>query len=167
MSTRARQPVSKLQSVLGCVAWVGLSLGAGILGAVGSGPDAWYQSLDKPPWTPPSWLFGPVWTTLYILMGIAAWLVWEQRHTTRVQSALGLYLGQLALNAAWSWLFFGLHRPGLAFAELMVLWVAILVTLLVFGRIRRVAALLLLPYLAWVTFAGALNGSIWLRNLGG
>jgi translocator protein len=127
-------------------------------------PGAWYAGLEKPAWTPPSWLFGPVWTLLYVAMAIAAWLVWRERGFSGAPVALGLFLLQLSLNAAWSWLFFGLQRPDLAFAEIVVLWGAILATLTAFGRIRAAAGWLLAPYLAWVTFAAALNFAIWRLN---
>jgi translocator protein len=144
--------------------WIVLCLAAGAVGAIVSGPDAWYQSLNKPTWTPPSWVFAPVWTTLYILMAIAAWQVWEQRSAANVRTPIALFLVQLALNAAWTWIFFGLHRPDWAFFELVVLWLAVVATAATFYRIRPMAALLLLPYLGWTTFAAALNGAIWLMN---
>ncbi|MFO0849432.1 MAG: TspO/MBR family protein [Gemmataceae bacterium] len=152
------------RSYLALAGWVAVSLAAGAIGAVVSGPDVWYEALDKPAWTPPNGLFGPVWTVLYVLMGVAAWLVWERRHTVSVGRPLTLFAAQLGLNAAWSWLFFGFHRPDLAFAEIVVLWAAIAATAAAFGRVWPAAGGLLLPYLGWVTFATALNGSIWLRN---
>lgn len=127
-------------------------------------PGEWYARLAKPSWTPPSWLFGPVWTLLYVLMAVAAWLVWKDRGFAGARVALVLYGVQLALNAAWSWLFFGLQRPGLAFAEILVLWIAILATLIAFWRHRALAGALLVPYLAWVSFATALNLAIWRLN---
>lgn len=127
-------------------------------------PGEWYARLAKPSWTPPSWLFGPVWTLLYVLMAVAAWLVWKDRGFAGARVALVLYSVQLAFNAAWSWLFFGLQRPGLAFAEILVLWIAILATLIAFWRHRALAGALLVPYLAWVSFATALNLAIWRLN---
>ena len=127
-------------------------------------PGNWYAGLVKPSWNPPSWLFAPVWTVLYVLMAVAAWLVWRQGGAPGVRAALFAWVVQLALNAAWSWLFFGLHRPGLAFAELMVLWLAILVTVVLAWRVAPAAGVLLLPYLAWVTFAGVLNVTLWRLN---
>ncbi len=152
------------RSLLALLAWVLGSLGAGLIGAAASTPGAWYAALDKPPWTPPSWVFGPVWTTLYILMGIAAWLVWERRGTADVTPALALFVAQLAINALWSWLFFGFHHIGLALMDLVALWVILLGLTALFWRVRPLAGALLLPYLLWVTFAGVLNASIWLRN---
>ncbi len=127
-------------------------------------PTAWYREIAKPPWTPPGWLFGPVWTALYILMGVAAWLVWLRRDAPGSFPALVFYGFQLVLNSLWSWIFFGLHRISLALADLMVLWVLIVVTCVLFWRIRRAAGILLLPYLAWVCFAGFLNQTIWALN---
>lgn len=124
----------------------------------------WYAALSKPVWTPPNSVFGPVWTLLYFLMAVAAWLVWRQSGTRKARSALSLFAAQLVLNLAWSLLFFGLHSPALAFVDILLLWAAILVTLLQFTRHSLGAGLLLVPYLAWVTFAAALNWSIWQMN---
>ena len=143
--------------------WVLLCLAAGYVGALLSGPDAWYSSLDKPAWNPPAWIFGPVWTTLYILMGIAAWLVSGSVHPAK-RPALVLFVVQLALNAAWSWIFFGAHSIGWAFVELLVLWAFLVATVIAFWRASRMAAILLWPYLAWTTFAAALNATIWMLN---
>lgn len=128
-------------------------------------PGEWYERLDKPWWTPPNWLFGPAWSVLYMMSALAAWLVWLRGDTAALVVPLGLYMVQLALNAAWSGLFFGLRRPDLAFAELIVMWIAILATIVAFAAVRTDAALLMLPYLAWVTFAGALNFAVWRRNM--
>jgi len=125
----------------------------------------WYRTLEKPPFNPPDWLFGPVWTLLYLAMAVAAWLVWRARGGWRAaRGPLALYGVQLALNLGWSVLFFGLHRPDLAFAEIVLLWAAILATAVAFSRASRAAGLLMLPYLAWVGFAAVLNGWIWLNN---
>jgi translocator protein len=125
-------------------------------------PGDWYAGLDKPAWNPPGWLFGPVWTVLYAAMGVSAWLVWRCGRDSR--SALAPFFVQLALNAAWTPVFFGMHEMGWAFAVILALWLAIAVTIAVFARHSRPAALLLLPYLAWVTFAAALNFSLWRLN---
>jgi benzodiazapine receptor len=134
--------------------------------AIGSrfAPGAWYQQIAKPLWTPPNWLFGPVWTALYILMGVAAWLVWRQREARRVHFALAVYVLQLVLNSLWSWIFFGQQRIGLALADLIVLWILIVLNVFLFWRVRRLAGILLLPYIAWVGFAGMLNRTIWDLN---
>jgi translocator protein len=121
----------------------------------------WYAGLRKPAWTPPNWLFGPVWTALYLSMAVAAWLVWRGRGFGGARLALALFAAQLALNGLWSVLFFGLHRTGLAFAEILLLWSAILATTLAFRQVNTAAAALMLPYLAWVSYAAALNFAIW------
>lgn len=145
--------------------WLLLTFLTGALGALGSADaPTFYALLDKPAWAPPAGVFGPVWTLLYLLMGTAAWLVWRSPGPTRL--AIGLFVAQLAANALWSWLFFAWHRGALAAVEVLVLLALIAATVAAFWRIRRAAALLLLPYLAWVTFASALTWSIWRRNPG-
>ena len=123
----------------------------------------WYPTLDKPVWNPPAAVFGPVWTVLYILMGVAGWLVWTAGTEERRKAMIPFGI-QLALNAAWSFLFFGLQRPGWAALEIILLWLAIVWTVMVFRKVRTSAAMLLLPYLFWVTFAAALNITIWRLN---
>lgn len=123
-----------------------------------------YAKLVRPDWAPPASVFGPVWTVLYLLMGVAAWLVWRVGGFQAARFALTLFLVQLALNALWSWLFFGWHRGALAFADIVLLWLAILATLVAFWRISLLAGVLLVPYFLWVSFAAALNYSIWQRN---
>lgn len=125
---------------------------------------AWYASLSKPPWSPPNAWFGPVWTALYVLMGTAAWLVSRERYHRQRAAALGAYALQLALNAAWVPLFFGARNPGFGLFDIVALWLGIVWTLREFLAVRRTAALLLVPYLAWVSFATALNFSIWRLN---
>ncbi|MBN1825215.1 MAG: tryptophan-rich sensory protein [Candidatus Eisenbacteria bacterium] len=127
-------------------------------------PGEWYASIAKPAWTPPNALFGPVWTALYAMMAVAAWLVWRERGWRRGAAPLGLFGLQLLLNAAWTGLFFGLRRPDAAFVEIVLLWISIAATALLFRRVRSLAAVLLLPYLAWVGFAAALNLAIWVLN---
>ena len=122
----------------------------------------WYESLSKPSWTPPNWLFGPVWTILYIAMAIAAWLVWRKVGLTA--APMQLFLLQLLLNVAWSAVFFRLRSPGPAFAEIVMLWFAILATSIEFWRVVPAAGWLFLPYLIWVSYATALNYSIWRLN---
>lgn len=130
-------------------------------------PGEWYAGLEKPSFNPPNWIFGPVWTLLYAMMALAAWLVWLRRGAEGpVLPALLLFGLQLLLNALWSWLFFGMHAMGLAFVDIVVLWCAIVATLALFWRIHRVAGALLLPYLAWVSFAALLNFSLWQLNSG-
>jgi tryptophan-rich sensory protein len=149
--------------VAALLAWVAVSFAAAG-SAVFVSPGGWYAALAKPSWNPPAWVFGPAWSVLYLLMGVAAWLVWREGGWQRQGRALGLFLAQWLLNALWTPLFFGLHRLGLAFAEIVLLWVAIAATLGAFWRARRAAGVLLVPYLAWVTFAAALNFTIWRMN---
>ncbi|WP_040677698.1 TspO/MBR family protein [Rhizobium mesoamericanum] len=125
-------------------------------------PGDWYKQLEKPRWRPPDWLFAPVWTVLYASIGLSGWLLWLEAGVAALP--LSVYVVQLLLNAAWTPIFFGLHRPGLAVVEIIVLWASILATIIMFHPVNAAAALLLVPYLAWVTFAAALNLSIWLRN---
>jgi tryptophan-rich sensory protein len=151
------------KNIMGLVLWV---LGALAAGWVGSNfmPGEWYAALTKPSWNPPSSVFAPVWTVLYVLMGVAAWLVWRQAGFSGGRVALSLFLVQLVLNSLWSYLFFGLQNPLLALIEIIVLWCAILATLVSFWRISSGAGALLTPYLAWVTFASALNYQLWRLN---
>jgi tryptophan-rich sensory protein len=157
--TSRRGPLGLVIAILVCLA-------AGWLGSRFTTPSLpeWYAGLRKPMWTPPSWVFGPVWTALYVCMGVAVWLVWREKGFAGASVAIVLFVVQLALNVAWSGIFFGLHRLAAAFAELAVLWVAIAVTLVLFWRVRPAAGWLLVPYEAWVTFAGALNFAIWRLN---
>ena len=152
--------MSRTREWTGLIVWIATSFCAGAVGSQVTDPD-WYQALRKPAWAPPSWVFGPVWTVLYFLMGLAAWLVWRRKGFAGAQLALTIFLVQLGFNAAWTWLFFGLRRPGLAFAEIVVLWGLILGTVLAFRRHQRIAAWLLVPYLLWVTYAAMLNGALW------
>lgn len=142
-----------------------LSLSAGLVGslATSQGLQEWYPALQKPWFTPPSWVFAPAWTLLYVLMGAAAYLVWKTGGKGS-KEALEMFYVQLALNALWSFLFFGLQSPLLALVELVALWAAVAATVVRFDNVSRPAALLMLPYLAWTTFAGLLNLSIWLLN---
>jgi tryptophan-rich sensory protein len=148
---------------VGLVLWLVASLAAGWIGSRFV-PGEWYASLAKPAWTPPSAVFGPVWTTLYVLMGVAVWLVWRKAGFSGAPVALGLFVAQLVLNALWSYLFFGLHRPDVAFFEIVVLWIVILSTTIAFWRVRPAAGALLLPYLCWVGFASGLNLQLWRLN---
>ncbi len=127
-------------------------------------PGAWYENLAKPWWRPPNWLFPPAWTVLFVTIAVAGWLVWRVAGLRGATAAFAIYGIQLILNFIWSALFFGLRRPDLAFAEVILLWLSILATILVFYPIDALAGLLLLPYLCWVTFAAALNGKMWQLN---
>jgi len=127
-------------------------------------PGSWYAQLVKPAWTPPSWLFGPVWTLLYLTIGVSGWMVWRRAGLSGARAAFVVFAAQLVLNAAWSWLFFGLQRPGLALVEIALLWLSIAATAELFRRVDARAGALLLPYLAWVGFAAALNAELWRLN---
>ncbi len=124
----------------------------------------WYQTLEKPSFTPPDWLFAPVWTCLYVLMGISSWRIWVHRSFVAIRSALTVFGIQLFLNLAWSFLFFGLQRVDLALLEIVILFTAIITNTVVFWRIERLAGLMFLPYAAWVAYAAAINASLWLQN---
>lgn len=144
---------------------IGLCLGAGVLGSfftVSSIP-TWYTTLNKPSFSPPNWIFAPVWTVLYILMGVSLYLVWISKSKLK-QNALYLFFVQLGLNALWSLIFFGLHNPSLALVDIIALWVAIILTMRAFLKINKISGRLLVPYLAWVSFATYLNYSIWVLN---
>ena len=135
----------------------------GIGGAASSGAiDGWYRMIAKPVWTPPDWVFGPVWTVLYIMMAVAAWLVWKTGD--RVKPALVLFFVQLALNLAWTFLFFNAQSPGLALAEIVFLWLFVAATMLAFFGRHTTAGWMFVPYLAWVSFAAVLNLAIWSLN---
>ena len=160
MNDRTRKATGLLISLLMCY---GAAVIGGLFGAGGQG--GWYADLAKPSWTPPSWVFGPVWTILYGMMAVAVWLVWLRHRQRPAAAAMAAFALQLAFNAAWSPLFFGLHRPGLAFADIVLLWLALVATVWLFLRRSAVAAVLLLPYLLWVSFAAALNLAIWRLNV--
>jgi translocator protein len=153
-----------VNKALSLMAFLLLTLAVGGLGgwATSQSVLTWFPTLIKPSWTPPSYLFGPVWTGLYVLMAISAWLIWK--HEPNARGALLPYFIQLALNLAWSFVFFGLQQPGLAVANILALWVAIAWTIKAFSNQDRIASWLLAPYLVWVTFAAALNISIWWLN---
>ncbi|MGH8049738.1 MAG: TspO/MBR family protein [Arenimonas sp.] len=151
---------------LALIAWVVLILGLGSGMVIFFGPDSWFQTLSKPTWNPPAWVFAPAWTLLYTLMGISVW--WVRRDTSASRSekslAMRLFWIQFVLNLAWTPIFFGLHQPGLAFIEICLLWLAALWAALAFGKISSAAGYLLVPYQAWLSFALVLNGTIWLLN---
>ena len=157
------------RDIIGLLAAVGGTEAIGALSGVASGSDfkGFYDALRKPPGTPPAAVFGPVWTVLYLLIGIAAWLVWREGLTQQTALALGLFAAQLALNFAWSLIFFGQHRIGAALLEIAVLWLVILATIIAFWAVRPTAGVLLLPYLVWVSYAAYLNAGIWRLNKAG
>jgi tryptophan-rich sensory protein len=153
--------------VVGLVVWMAIVFAAAAVGAIASSDaSTFYSQLTRPQWAPPSSAFAPVWSILYFLMAISAWLVWRERDAAKSGSALTLFVAQLCANALWSWLFFAWHMGALAFAEVLVLLVLIAITISMFWRISRLAAVLLLPYFAWVAFASALTWSVWRSNPG-
>ena len=141
------------------IGWLALCLAASGT-AVFVSTSGWYAELNKPTWNPPGWIFGPVWTLLYVMMGIAAWLVWREGGWKTQVMPLGLFLVQWMFNVLWTPLFFGAHRIGPAFVDIVLLWLTLAVTLTLFWRANKTAGMLLMPYLAWVSFAAALNLSI-------
>lgn len=181
--TRARRPVrftslpaermsapslpSASRHAFGLVGWLALAFAAATIGAVASSnAGAFYAELVRPTWAPPGWLFAPVWSTLYTLMGISAWLVWRARGFNGARAALTVFIVQLAVNALWSWLFFVWRQGGLALADAVILCGLVAVTIVLFRRASTLAAVLLLPYLAWVAFASALTWTVWRLNPG-
>lgn len=153
------------QRWLGLALWLAVTFAAAALGARFR-PGEWYAGLEKPRWTPPNAVFARVWTMLYLAMAVAAWLVWERGGFAAASAALTAYLVQLIVNAAWSALFFGLHRIGLALLDIVLLWLLIAVTLALFWTPSLAAGLLLVPYLAWVSYATALNIALFRLNRG-
>jgi tryptophan-rich sensory protein len=156
-----------LRGGLGLAVFVLICFAAAGIGSMLTAPHigGWYATLRKPSWTPPNWVFGPVWSTLYFMMAIAAWLVWRKHGFSGAPFALTLFAVQLALNVTWSGLFFALQRPGAAFAEIVLLWCAIAATTISFWRLSPTAGWLMSPYWVWVTYAAALNLTIWRLNL--
>lgn len=151
--------------VVGLIGWMLASFAAAVIGGIASAnAGEFYQQLDRPDWAPPSWLFGPVWSVLYAFQGVSAWLVWRERFANGRHLALGFFLAQLVVNGLWSWLFFAWQLGGLAFGEVILLFAMIVVTAIMFWRIRPLASVLLLPYLLWVGYASALTFAIWQRN---
>lgn len=158
---------STAQQLAGLVAWLAVAFAAAAVGAVASvQAESFYSQLVRPSWAPPPGVFGPVWTVLYAMMGVAAWLVWREPAHARRGPALTLFVVQLAVNALWSWLFFAWHLGGAAFADVLLLLALIAATIAAFWRVRPLGAILLLPYFAWVCFASALTWSVWQGNPG-
>jgi tryptophan-rich sensory protein len=157
--------IPKSRSLIGFFAILGVTFSAAALGGWASAnAPGFYGILNKPSWSPPAAVFGPVWTVLYLLMAVAAWLVWNEGWKQEVRRALSFYLLQLTLNALWTWVFFAWRLGGWALAEISLLWVLILLTTIDFFRVRPIAGLLLVPYLIWVGFAAALNAMLWRMN---
>lgn len=157
----------KTKDILKLISAVGVSELAGVIGSVFTIPaiSTWYSTLQKPEFTPPAWIFGPVWTALYFMMGVAAFLVWHKGIERKdVKTGLIVFGLQLILNGAWSYLFFGLHNPFLALVDIIFLWFCILATIFALGKVSRTAAILLIPYILWVSFAAYLNYTLWILN---
>lgn len=161
-----RTPKIGARSWLALLGFILASFAAAAIGGAATAENVrtWYPTLNKPAWTPPGWVFGPAWTLLYALMSVAAWRIWLIREKPGARRALTLHFVQLALNALWSVLFFGLKQPGLALGEIVVLWLLLLTIWRAFWRLDAAAGVLWTPYVAWVGFATALNGSIWWLN---
>ena len=166
MSERATKYPRRSRDVLDLVAFLVLCLAVSGIGAAvtATSVGTWYQALHKPAFNPPDWIFAPVWTTLYILMAIAGWRVWRQAGFETGRKALTVFMVQLALNLAWSFIFFGQQRIGLALIEIAILLLVIIATTVLFWRIDRWAGVLFLPYVLWVAFATVLNASLWWLN---
>lgn len=152
-------------SLLGLIVSLGVCFLVAAIGAKASiNAAGFYMQLQRPSWAPPAWVFGPVWTILYALMAVSAWLVWRRRSVSAVASALALFVAQLVLNGLWSWIFFQWHRGFLATADITLLWFLLLGTVGAFWRQHRLAGLMLVPYLVWVTFAAVLSYVVWKGN---
>lgn len=149
---------------LALTGWILLCFSASAVGAFFS-PGEWYQEMEKPAWNPPGWIFGPVWTSLYLMMAIAAWRVWQNGGFTQQGPSLKLFLIHLVVNASWSPIFFGLKRPDFAFGIILILWILIVATVRSFSRVDKTSSILLIPYLLWVSFASFLNFTLWRLNL--
>ena len=159
------QALSKQKQALGLVGWLLLSFVVAAIGALASvQAKSFYGQLMQPTWAPPAWLFGPVWSLLYAMMAVAAWLVWREGGWHQNRAALTLFVLQLGFNALWSWLFFAWHMGAWAFADIALLWLLIATTIACFWRVRPLAGALLIPYLLWVSFAALLNYSVWQLN---
>jgi tryptophan-rich sensory protein len=152
-----------LSSAAALLVFVAATVAAALMGSLFR-PGEWYERLKKPSWRPPNWLFAPVWSALYLMMAVAAWLVWKAAGLPAAGAPLALWLGQLILNAAWSPAFFGLKRPDLGLVVIVALWLAIVTTIVAFASISAAAAWLMVPYLCWVSFATALNFAVWRLN---
>lgn len=158
--------IAKRRPVLSLLCWFALCYAAGALGSLFTiqAVPTWYAGLVKPSWNPPAWVFGPAWTLLYIMMSVAAWMIWRREHSAARSRALHWFMLQLLLNAMWSPVFFGCHSPLAGLVIIVALWLAIVVTLVLFWRQSSPAAAWLVPYLAWVSFATALNFAVWKLN---
>lgn len=148
---------------MGLIGWIFVCSLAGIFGAQFE-PGSWYEALQKPAWTPPDWVFPIIWPILYLLMAVSAWMLWKMKTISIYQTEFHWFFVQLVLNALWSWLFFGMQLIGTALAEILLFWISIIFTILLFYNRNKIAGLLLIPYLLWVSYAVALNLAIWQLN---
>lgn len=153
----------RMSDLMGLAFWIVLTFSVAAFASQFE-PGVWYTKIAKPIWTPPGWLFGPVWGILYLAMSVSAWLIWRHRSTVKLSMPLALYLVQLLLNGLWSWLFFGRQLIGTALIDLMILTLLIAITTAMFMRIQKAAGIMMLPYLLWISFATALNFQIWRMN---
>jgi len=157
--------IKKSTQIIGLIGWLILTFIAAAIGSAASAESGlFYQQIFRPEWAPPAWLFAPVWTALYTLMGISAWIVWRVDGFRSARIALSLFILQLVFNAIWTWIFFVWKQGALAFVEILVLWALILCTTIAFWRVRILAGILLIPYLAWVSFASVLTFTVWRLN---
>jgi len=164
---RRSPTLSSSNQAIGLIAWLLLAFAVAAVGGFASASASeFYRNLVRPSWAPPGWLFAPVWSVLYALMGVAAWLVWRVHGLSGARNALLVFVVQLAANALWTWLFFVWRQGGLAFAEILLLLALILATIVLFWRVSRLAAVLLFPYFLWVSFASALSLFMWRLNPG-
>lgn len=156
----------KRENVLSLIIFLVICFAVAGVGSLATRPNitTWYATLNKPSWNPPNSLFGPVWTLLYAMMAVAGWLVWKHAGWQAGRAAMIIFAVQLVLNLAWSFIFFNFHQMGLAFLEIILLWLAIVATIVIFSSVSKVAAVLLIPYLLWVSFAAFLNFTIWRLN---
>jgi tryptophan-rich sensory protein len=155
--------MTKSKKIIGLIGWIVICSLAGIFGAQFE-PGTWYESLQKPSWTPPNWVFPVIWPILYIMMGISAWLMWKMKEVSIRSTEFTWFFVQLILNALWSWVFFGMHLISTGLAEVFLLWISLVFTILLFWNKNRTAGLLLIPYLLWISYASALNFAIWQLN---
>ncbi len=155
------------KNILALIIFLLITFLAALVGNLFTVPNisTWYASLNKPSFSPPNWLFGPAWTILYVLMAVAAFLVWKKGEEPKIKSSLCFYFAQLLLNTAWSIAFFGLQNPFLGFVVIVILWLLILITLVKFWKIERLAGILFIPYILWVSFAAILNFAVWQLNM--
>ncbi len=161
-----QSPKSTVALMIGLAAWIGVCFLAAAVGSLAttSSVNGWFAEVNKPTWNPPNWIFGPVWTTLFLMMGVAAWLVWKKSGFKNAKLELSWFLFHLVLNVLWSVLFFGMQQMGMACIEIVVLWLSIAATIFMFYQHSKLAAGLLVPYLMWVSFATFLNYTIWRLN---